>query len=290
MPELSCTDFTFPLLTRTQTFSLLHLLEFELVDLGLFERNAHVQTSALLASPKQFTADLMEDLKRAQLRASDLFLQIGTDPRHASANDPDAKVRTNNREVFARSLELCIALGCKHMTGLPGVSHGNPERDFAYAVEQAQWRVGICLTAGIAYAIEPHIGSICADIASTHRLLNAVTGLTLTLDYGHFIAQGQSSDEVHPLLPAASHLHLRGGAPHRLQTSVAENTIDFGEILKRLRELNFKGVLALEYVWIDWEDCNRSDTISETLLLRQEVRKITASMEATPLNPLTPLM
>jgi sugar phosphate isomerase/epimerase len=289
MLELSCTDFTFPLLTRVQTLSLLHLLEFELVDLGLFERNDHIQTSALLASPKRFTADLLEDLKRAQLRVSDVFLQIGADPRHASTNDPDAKVRANNRKFFARSLELCIALDCKHMTGLPGVSHGDQQRDFAFAAEETQWRVELCRTAGIAYAIEPHIGSICSDIELTQQLLNAVTGLTLTLDYGHFIVVGHSSEEVHSLLPAASHLHLRGGAPGRLQTSLAENTIDFAAVLKRLRDLDFKGTLALEYVWIDWEGCNRSDTLSETLLLRQVVRKITASMEATASNMLTPL-
>ncbi|MEO8738059.1 MAG: TIM barrel protein [Edaphobacter sp.] len=279
MPNLSCADFTFPLLTRSQVFSLLRLLDFNFVDIGLFERNAHVQTSAMMASPKQFVKDLVEDLKRSKLHASDVFLQIGISPRYASTNDPNAKVRTENREVLERSLELCSALSCKHMTGLPGVIHGDSQRDFACAVEETHWRVEVCQAAGITYAIEPHIGSICADIISTRQLLDAVAGLTLTLDYGHFIAAGHNSEEVHLLLPAASHLHLRGGAPGCLQTSVAENTIDFSALLDGLRRLNFDGFMALEYVWIDWEGCNRSDTLSETLLLRQAVAALADSMQ-----------
>jgi sugar phosphate isomerase/epimerase len=279
MPEFSCADFTFPLLDRRQTFSLLRLLGFHLVDLGLFERNDHVHTSTMLASQKQFTAELLEDLKRAELRPADVFLQIGVSPGQASTNDPQARVRKENRGIFERALELCSALGCRHLTGLPGVSHGNMARDVAYAVEETQWRLDSCRATGITYAIEPHIGSICSDIESTQRLLDAVTGLTLTLDYGHFIAVGHSSEEVHPLLPSASHLHIRGGAPGRLQTSVAENTIDFVEVLERLHKLHFDGVLALEYVWIDWEGCNRSDTLSETLLLRQMAQATAHSIQ-----------
>jgi sugar phosphate isomerase/epimerase len=279
MPDFSCADFTFPMLDRRQAFSLLRLLSFHRVDLGLFERNDHVRTSTMLASQKRFTADILEDLDRTELSPADVFLQIGPDPHQASTNDPQARVRTENRAIFERALEFCSALGSKHLTGLPGVSHGNTERDFAYAVEETQWRVELCRAAGVTYAIEPHIRSICSDIASTQRLLNAVTGLTLTLDYGHFIAAGINSEEVHPLLPSASHLHIRGGAPGSLQTSLAENTIDFPAVLERLHTLNFDGVLSLEYVWIDWEGCNRSDTISETLLLRQAVQVIADSIQ-----------
>lgn len=279
MTDFSCADYTFPLLTRSQTLSLLGLLDFRYIDLGLFQRNEHLQTSAMIAAPAQFASDLVEDLKRSNLQASDLFLQIGDDPRHASTNDPDDNIRFQNREIFKYSLELCSKLQCAHMTGLPGVHHGHPSRDFARAVDEAQWRVDTCSGSGITYAIEPHIGSICADIESTFKLLDAVSDLTLTLDYGHFIAAGHSSEAVHALLPDSSHMHLRGGAPGRLQTAVQENTIDFNGALNRLRQLDYTGVLALEYVWIDWEGCNRSDTLSETLLLRQLISTITNSLQ-----------
>jgi sugar phosphate isomerase/epimerase len=49
---------------------------------------------------------------------------------------------------------------------------------------------------------------------------------------------------------------------------VAENEIDFPEIVGELRRLGYDGFLALEYVWIDWNGCNRTDNVSETVLLR----------------------
>jgi sugar phosphate isomerase/epimerase len=279
MLEFSCADFSFPLLTRMQALSLLRLLDFNFVDLGLFERNDHLRTSAMLAAPRQFALDLAEDLDRAELAVADVFLQIGAHPGLASVNDPEPEQRSANRDVFKRSLELCVGLNCTHMTGLPGVFHGDLERDFARAAEETHWRVELARTFGITYAIEPHIGSICSDIVSTRRLLDAVPHLTLTLDYGHFVAAGYRAQDVHSLLPHATHVHVRGGAPGHLQTSVAENNIPFDQVLHRLHQLNFKGKLAFEYVWVDWEGCNRSDTLSETIALRQAIGKIADSLQ-----------
>jgi hypothetical protein len=66
------------------------------------------------------------------------------------------------------------------------------------------------------------------------------------------ITSGETSEQVHSLLPLTSHIHARGGAIGRLQTSVDENTIDFPGMLAGLQELGYIGFLALEYVWVDW--------------------------------------
>jgi sugar phosphate isomerase/epimerase len=96
-----------------------------------------------------------------------------------------------------------------------------------------------------------------------------VEGLTLTLDYGHFVMANESSALVHELVQFASHVHVRGGAPEQLQTSVIENEIDFDGMLIGLTLRDFDGFLCLEYVWIDWNGCNRTDNVSETILLRR---------------------
>lgn len=271
MPKFSCADFTFPLLDRNKAFQLLRLLEFDHVDLGLFARSPRLSPRDLCASPAGYTTRLKEDLKSATLRVSDLFLQIGGNPSECAANDPSPSVRAQNREVFLRSIDLCTALDSRHLTGLPGVFHENtePEKDFALTVEEASWRTVTCTNAGIQYAIEPHLGSICHDVASTVALLNAVGKLTLTLDYGHFIWNGDNSEDVHALLPFASHFHARGGAKGLLQTSVAENEIDFAGIVSRLADMHYSGFVALEYVWDEWGGCNRTDNISETIGLRK---------------------
>jgi sugar phosphate isomerase/epimerase len=169
------------------------------------------------------------------------------------------------------ALDFSAAAGCRHLTGLPGVFHSasSRETDLGLAVEEAEWRTKACRSAGVQYAIEPHVGSICFDVESTRTFLDRVEGLTLTLDYGHFIMTNESSVRVHDLLPLASHVHVRGGAPDRLQTSVDENTIDFAGMLAELMQLGYDGFLALEYVWGDWKGCNRTDNVSETILLRR---------------------
>ncbi len=50
-----------------------------------------------------------------------------------------------------------------------------------------------------------------------------------------------------------------------------ENTIDFQNIVRSLARRRFKGWIALEYVWIDWEHCNEVDILSETMLLREQL-------------------
>jgi sugar phosphate isomerase/epimerase len=278
MPDFSCADYTFPLLSRTQSLQLLRLLDFKFVDIGLFERNASYTTSELMFAPADFIHGVKHDLASVQLRASDLFLQIGTEPAQSSANDPDPNVRARNRQVFKQALELCTAIQCDHLTGLAGVDHGHEETDLALAVEEAVWRVRVCREVGVVYSIEPHVGAICASVESTQRFLDQVKGLSLTLDYGHFICAGEESGKVHSLLPFASHIHVRGGAPGRLQTSVAENTIDFKGMMSGLYNHGYVGNLALEYVWIDWQGCNLSDNLSETMLLRGRLQEIAAAL------------
>jgi sugar phosphate isomerase/epimerase len=271
MYRFSCADYTFPVLDRLDALRLVKLLGFDYVDIGLFARSSHFSPIELLASPREYTSNILHGLNATQLRVSDVFVQIGVHPSECAVNDPNPAVRVKNRDTFAYALEFCVALGCKHLTGLPGVLHSefSEESDLTLAAEETAWRVTECARAGVCYSIEPHVDSICAQVGSARTFLAAVNGLTLTLDYGHFVAAGETSQKVHDLLSFASHIHVRGGAIGRLQTSVKENVIDFPGMLNRLERLDYRGFLALEYVWVDWKDCNRTDNVSETLLLRR---------------------
>jgi sugar phosphate isomerase/epimerase len=273
MFKLSCADFTFPLLSREQTLTLLRALDFKAVDLGLFARSQHFYPSGLMEDQARYTRTAKNNLGAAGLTVSDVFLQIGPEPREHSTNDPNSSIRAYNRRVFEAVTDFCVALDCHHMTGLPGVEHAEISLDesIKLGVEETIWRVQKASEAGVVYAIEPHIGSICSTPQDTRHFLRQVDGLTLTLDYGHFIWAGFSNGDIHPLVPHASHVHLRGGAKGRLQTAVEENAIDFAGLLKGLRDCRYEGVLCLEYVWIDWEGCNRVDNISETILLREQI-------------------
>jgi sugar phosphate isomerase/epimerase len=276
MLNFSCADFTFPVLQRTAALKLVKLLGFDHVDIGLFARSSHFSPGELQSSSRQYTTQVLSDLNQAELKASDIFLQIGVDPSECAANDPSSAVRGKSRDTFAHALDFCVALGCRHLTGLPGVFHSgvSQDRGFHLAEEEASWRVRASASAGVVYAIEPHVGSICSDVTSTRAFLRQIEGLTLTLDYGHFVMAGESSRIIHTLLPFASHLHVRGGALDRLQTSLEENTIDFTGMMDGLKRLDYGGFLTLEYVWVDWKGCNRTDNVSETILLRRALETV----------------
>lgn len=273
MIRFSCADYTFPTLTRLQTLKLLKLLEFDFVDIGLFARSDHYSPAQLSQFRDAYINEARSELETVELSVANVFLQAGLEPSQGAVNSPNPLVLTENRVTFERALEFCTALECRHLTGLPGVFHPDSDahQDIALATQEAIWRVDRCAAEGVQYAIEPHIGSVCPDVDSTFAFLKCAYGLTLTLDYGHFIYSGQTSEQVHSLLSAASHIHVRGAAPKKLQTSFRENTIDFFGALRRLKQRSYQGLLALEYVWTDWESCNYSDNVAETTLLRHEL-------------------
>jgi sugar phosphate isomerase/epimerase len=67
-------------------------------------------------------------------------------------------------------------------------------------------------------------------------------------------------------------LTVRLGAPGRVQCGLKDSTIDYGRVVAALGEADYRGAIAVEYVWVDWERCNECDNISETILLRDRLR------------------
>ena len=72
----------------------------------------------------------------------------------------------------------------------------------------------------------------------------------------------------HRLLGHTSHFHIRGGRKGRLQVNFKDNVVDYGRVLRKLQAIRYRGWLAFEYVWMEWERCNESDNLSETILYR----------------------
>ena len=58
-----------------------------------------------------------------------------------------------------------------------------------------------------------------------------------------------------------------------------ENAVDFRQILELLSGQGYTGAFSVEYVWIEWQDCNQVDNVSETVLLRDLLREIVAELD-----------
>ena len=267
--KLACADFTFPLLSHEASLSLISMLGFDGVDIGLFEGRSHLWPSVEFERDTG-ARELGAKLAERNLGIADLFLQLDPDFHLCAINHPEPKTRKAARDQFRSALDYAAILGCRHLTILPGVvfDSESPSTSLGRAYDELAWRLDLAAEYQIVFAVEAHVGSIVPRPKSALSLLKKIPGLTLTLDYTHFTKLGIPDTEVESLLPYASHFHARGARKGRLQASFTDNTIDYARVVDRLRELDYSGYLGIEYVWLDWEHCNEVDNISETVLFR----------------------
>ncbi|GAB4571369.1 MAG: hypothetical protein Kow0077_07930 [Anaerolineae bacterium] len=144
-----------------------------------------------------------------------------------------------------------------------------------YAIDSFQRMVDLIEDLDLRLSFEPHIDSVASTPEKALHLLEAVPGLSLTLDWAQFVAQGIISREIEPLLQHTAHVQLRQAARGKLQTTYNEGVIDFAHVLDLLIENDYRGAISVEYM-------NRAgvhglaplDIIRETALTRDDLRAI----------------
>jgi sugar phosphate isomerase/epimerase len=191
-----------------------------------------------------------------------------------SPNHPDRAVRENGLALFRDVLALTVALRAPGLTMVPGMdwpgeSH---EESLARAGEQLELRAREAASHGVRFSVEPHVGSVCRTPADALRLCELAPTLTYTLDYSHYVCQGFADADIEPLLAHAGHVHVRSAMDGRMQAPIAKNTINWERVVDLLVERGYDGFVAVEYIWINWNDLNDVDVISETVMLRDRIR------------------
>jgi sugar phosphate isomerase/epimerase len=274
--KLACADFTFPLLPHDHVLDLIAAIEFDGVDVGLFEGRSHRWPSREFQNVARASRELGGKLTDRGLRAADVFLQMAPDFVPFAVNHPQVARRRKARTWFLQTLDYAAGCGAAHVTILPGVCVEEEPRavSFARCCDELAWRLEQAASWGITCSVEPHVGSIVPSPRAALRLVDSVPGLTLTLDYTHFARKGLPDAAVEPLLPHASHFHVRGARRGRIQTSFHENVIDYRRIVERMRKLEYRGWIGVEYIWIDWEHGNENDCLSETIRFRDFLRTV----------------
>ena len=274
--KFACADFTFPLLSHDQALQLIAMLEFDGVDIGLFEERSHLWPSREFDDVESSARQLKRRLDDRGLKAADIFLQMAQDFTPYAINHPEAARRRSARDWFLKTLDYAGECGCGHVTTLPGVHFETEAWDasFARATDELMWRVDRAKVHNIIFGVEAHVASIVPNPESALRLVRQVPGLTLTLDYTHFTRLGLPDSVIEPLIQYASHFHVRGARRGRLQASFADNVIDYRRIHDVMQASAYQGWIGIEYVWIDWEHCNECDNLSETVQFRDFFRKM----------------
>ena len=274
--KFACADFTFPLLSHENAMDLIAMLGFEGADIGIFEERSHIWPSIEFKDLESNAKKLKSKLAARNLAPADIFMQSALDFVSVAPNHPDRKVRTKSRELFISTLEYALNAGSRHVTVLPGASFESEtyESSFRRCCDELAWRTDSAKKWGLIFGVEAHIGSIVPDPDSALRLVQCVPGLTLTLDYTHFKRFGMPDAKCDALIPFASHFHARGAAVGRLQTSVKENEIDYESVISNMKKVGYDGYIGVEYTWNEWENCNRTDNVSETILMKNLITQI----------------
>src|SRR5262245_5659564 len=140
---LACADYAFPLLSHGKVLDLIRTLEFDAVDIGLFEGRSHIWPSRVLASPDKSGKQLHKQLASRGLRCADVFLQTDTSFVTYAPNNPEVARRRRSRDWFLKTLDYVGACGAKHLTALPGVWFQNetPGTSWSRCCEEMAWRV-----------------------------------------------------------------------------------------------------------------------------------------------------
>lgn len=272
--KLACADFTWPLLPHGDALRIIRMLEIEAVDLGIFGKRSHVRPEMVREDIPMWSGILLERLAQAGLELADVFYQAA-DFETMAVNHPDRKQQEDGKAAFFDMLEMAQRLKSPGITMLPGVRFGDESWDESIrrSSEGLKWRVDAAAQRGVRLSIEGHLGSNVDTPEKVMKLIQMTPGLELTLDYTHFTYQGMPDSQVEPLLQFARHFHCRGAAFKQLQTSYADNSIDYARVIERMNELGYDGYFAIEYVWQDWEDTNKSENIAETVLFRDFARR-----------------
>ncbi len=276
--KLACADFTWPLLPHDRVLSLIGLLDIEGFDLALFGNRSHVRPETVRGDIAMWSGILKERIERSGLELADFFFQPWTDFETMAPNHPDPGQQEDAAALFHDMLELAQRIGARGMTMLPGIRFGDEswETSIRHSAEALKWRVDAAAQRGIALSVEGHLGSNVDTPEKLAHLVELTPGLKLTLDYTHFTYAGIPDAQIEPLLIHARHFHCRGAAKGRLQTTFSENTIDYRRVIRRMREIGYSGYFAIEYVWQDWEGCNRCENTCETILFRDLARSTLA--------------
>ncbi len=124
--------------------------------------------------------------------------------------------------------------------------------------------------------IEPHADSVTWSPELALRMLDDMPGLSLTLDHSHFVFHGMPYEHIALMHPHGTHWHVRQAALSQLQLRFDEGTIDFPRIVADLKHDGYDGVMALELATTPWLGLNHMDVLTETILLRDQMRGLLA--------------
>lgn len=263
--KLSVAAWSFPHCTTREAIDVAASLGFEHVDLGINNFKPQLDRVRMFSDG---TAYGREFARSCKLKVANIYALFGRDRYDRNLSDP-----RNHEKAFAdfrQIAQFCKATSTPTVFVLPGVVNAGQSRADAIAVsvEALKHLVDIGREAAVEVQIEAHSGSLIEAPDDCIEFLRLVPGLKLALDPSHFTMQGVPQADIHRLVGYAGHVHLRQAAPGQAQRKLEDGTINFPAFFGALRDADYKGCLAAEYIHAPAMAAYVVDVLSETIKMR----------------------
>jgi len=193
-------------------------------------------------------------------------------------NHPDAGERERSRELFGKFAAIGGKAGFDSIMMLPGNVHEDLgqtyDEAFDTSVQEYTWMAAVARDNGLQLNFEPCIMSIAVEPAAAVRLVEAVPGIGLTVDYAHQVQIGLGADETEIMHPYAKHFHVKQSAQGEFEVRPeADNgAIDFKRLVGKLKADGYDGVVTVEFV-------SAPDVIEAGWDLKEETAKMKKVIE-----------
>ncbi len=276
--RIACHAWAYNDLPLEEAVGTIARLGFRCIDLG---SGPHLDVHRAAAYPEAEAATILHLLQRFDLTITDLYLML------PYTNAPDPAQREAQLTLFERLIPFAVALGTPGITVSPGLVHQDgPDHSLARAVPALLRMLGAAEDTDLRISFEPHMDSVAQRPEQALLLLEAVPGLSVTLDYAHFVYQGIVSREVAPLLDHVAHVHIRQARRGVLQTPHNEGTIDITRLLQDLFNAGYRGALTVEYMTtFGWHGMMPISISTETVRTRDALRAARARLLASSATP-----
>lgn len=266
MLQLACHAWGYNNLSLKEALGTIARLGFRYVDLGT---GPHLDLVRATKEPQATAEKIRWLLVDYHLTLTDLYLML------PHVNAPESERRQRQLQLFENLVTFAVELGTPGITVSPGMRHPDgPDHSLARAVPAMQRLVDATEDTDLRVSFEPHLDSAAHTPEQILLLLEAVPGLSLTLDVAHLITQQVAWDDIQSLFEHTAHLQVRQAAPKKLQTPFEAGTLDINQLAADLRQSGYHGALTVEYmITFGWHGMMEVSISQEVVKMRDAIRR-----------------
>jgi len=257
---------------------------FKFVNIGAFSEDFPVSPAAILKDPVKTGREIKTVCSRYDVTPVEFFIcsVVTEDGTRVQPNDPDEKRRRIMLEAFRKVCECAVEAGLSHVMGVPGeiIANNSSDHGLGISLDTLPKMLEIARDTGIGFTVEPHTGSILTSPEAIHSMVEKIPGLTLSLDYSHYIGMGFKPADMVSLNAHAAHIHAkpaRNGVP---KCPFYEGEDYYEEVLKDLLERSWDGIIAVECMYPAVAPGLLEHPAFQSLLLAGHVEKILRKLRA----------